>query len=169
MWLPPKEDFVDETLWVGSNSSNICWIEVGDSNYNDPASGEQKRNYYWAENSKANGYEEHILNQPAYPPVGQYQRYAITQEPNMPYNIVIGITVVGQSNQPGDTLSADVGLETTTPNSRITGAVKFRDFEIFNGRAYLPWPNHAQSIDLPAWWLWNWPTATNGIPIFVFP
>ncbi len=162
-------NFLDETLWIGTNSAQLCWIEVGDTEYTDPDTGQGLRSYYWAENSKANGYEEHLLNQPAYPPVGQFQNYAITMEPGMPYNIVIGINVVGNSNQPGDTLFAHAGLETTSANARIAGAVGFRNFLIFDGRAYHPWPNHTQSVDFPAWWQWNWPAAANGIPVPFLP
>jgi hypothetical protein len=170
MWVPAqKDEFVDETLWVGANNSKICWIEVGDTEYTDFETGEPHRNYYWAQNSKANGYQEYILDQPAYPPVGQFQRYAITQEPNMPYNIVIGISVVGESWQPGDTIYAHVGLETTTASSLIRRPVQFRDFEIFNGRAYVPWPNRTQYVNAPAWWTWTWPTASNGIPVNIVP
>jgi hypothetical protein len=163
------DNFIDETLWVGANDSNICWIEVGDTEYNDPDTGQPNRSYYWAENSKANGYQEHMLDQPAYPPVGAYQNYSIIlQNGNPAFDIVIGITVVGQSWQPGNTIYAHVGLETTSSKAKIVGAVKFRDFLIFDGRAYHPWPNHKSSVDFPAWWRWNWPTAANGIPIPFF-
>src|SRR5262249_22473044 len=164
-----KDNFVDETLWIGANDSEICWIEVGDTEYTDPDTGEAKRNYYWAENSKANGYQQFMLDQPAYPPVGQFQHYRILRQNGAAgYDIVIGITVVGISWQPGDTTWAHVGLETTSGKARIFPPVRFREFEIFDGRAYHPWPNHTSDADFPAWWQWNWPNAVNGIPFPFF-
>jgi hypothetical protein len=168
MWLPWGEDFIDETLWIGTNNSKRCWIEVGDSEYNHPRTGRPKRNYYWAEYSKANGYQEHMLDQPAYPAVGAYQTYTIYAAPEGGgYDVAIGNTVVGHSIQPGGTIFVHVGLETTTPMAKIIGVVKFKDFEIY-ANGFQPWPNHKSSADFPAWWQWNWPTAVNGIPFPFF-
>jgi hypothetical protein len=173
MWVPPPPpvgQFIDETLWVGTTNSNVCWVEVGDSEHYDKNTGISSRNYYWAENSLANGYHEFNLKGPAYPAVGAYQTYTIYLDPDRAaYEIVIGITNVGESTQPGDTIYANVGLETTTAQGRIRIPVQFRNFQIYDGRAYWPWPNHTSSVDFPAWWIWNWPNATNGIPIPFLP
>lgn len=165
-----KDNFLDETLWVTTTNADQCWIEVGDSEFTHFQTGKAKRQYYWAENSKANGYHDHYLDWPPYVPVGSFQHYQITQEFNQPFTIVIGNTQVGVTNEPGDTYRIDVGLETTYGKARIVGAVSFRNFETFDGRAYHPWPNNpTSSANFPAWWQWNFPTAANGIPIPFLP
>ncbi len=166
MWtLPGADQFVDETLWVTVHNAAKCWIETGDGESTDGDTGLPKRAYYWAENKPGpNGYEEYPVNGVPYPPVGQFQRYTIFHQIGGAYVILIGGKMVGVSEQPGETLQVHVGLETTTPVSRVRGAVRFRNFLVHDGWEFVPWPNHTQSVDPPAWWIWNWPTAMNGIP-----
>jgi hypothetical protein len=105
------------------------------------------------------------VNGVPYPPVGQFQRYTIFHQVGGAYVILIGGVMVGTSDQPGDTLFAHAGLETTSPISRIRGSVRFRNFLVHDGWSFVPWPNRISSTDSPAWWQWSWPTAANGIPM----
>jgi hypothetical protein len=169
---PPDSDraFVDETLWVGTTSSNICWIEVGDGDSWD-TDGVHHRQYYWAENSLANGYHEFDLVGPAHPPPHQYQYYAIEWHDNTnQYLVTIGQQIVAQVPQPGDTLFAHVGIETTDPRALVLTPVKLAGFRIFDGKFWKVWPTHGVSIDLPAWFRWVGPAkqeAEDGIPFFI--
>jgi hypothetical protein len=170
MWtLPGVNQFVDETLWIGVRNARKCWIETGDAQGTNEKTGKPERVYYWAENDPITGYDEYEVNGVAHPPIGDFQRYTIFHQVGGAYMIIIGGKMVGVSDQPGDTLYAHVGLETTTPMSRIRGPVRFRNFEVHDGWQFVPWPNRRQSTDPPAWWIWNWPTAVNGIPFFFPP
>jgi hypothetical protein len=164
---PGLDQFIDETLWVGTENAQKCWIETGDGDGTD-ANGVHTRAYYWAENTKTTGYDEYAVNGVPYPALGQYQRYTIFHQVGGAYMILIGGIKVGWSDQGGDTLFAHAGLETTTPASRIKGSVKFRNFEVHDGNGFVPWPNHRPDMDFPAWWRDTWPTPSNGIPFPFF-
>jgi hypothetical protein len=166
---PGNDQFIDETLWIGTENAQKCWIETGDGDATD-TNGVHTRDYYWAENTKTTGYDEYEAKGAVRPPLGQFQRYTIFHQVGGAYMILIGGVKVGWSDQGGDTLFAHVGLETTTPASRIKGWVKFRNFLVHDGWDFVPWPNRRSSVDFPAWWRWSWPTATNGIPVpFLMP
>jgi len=170
MWtLPGADQFVDETLWIGVRNAQKCWIETGDGESTDEETGLPKRAYYWAENKPVSDYKEYPVDGVPYPPVGQFQRYAIFHQEGGAYMVLIGGQMVGVSDQPGETILAQAGLETTTPVSRVRGAVRFRNFLVHDGWKFVPWPSQKQRVNRPAWWRWNWPTATNGIPMRFAP
>jgi hypothetical protein len=170
---PPlgTDSFVSEVLWVGTTDSFICWIEVGDSDFWDQQ-GVRHRQYYWAENSKANGYHDFNLNGPQHPDLHQYQYYAIEwHDITSQYFVTIGQSIVAQvQNPPGNTLYVHVGLETTDPRAQVLTPVQFSSFRIFDGRIWNYWPTRGTSADPPAWWRWiNGDSAMNGIPFMILP
>lgn len=176
MWVPQPplgtEAFVDETLWIGTTNSFICWIETGDSDFWDQQ-GVRHRQYYWAENSQANGYHAFNLNGPAHPDLHQYQYYAIEwHDITNQYFVTIGQSIVAEVQNPaGDTLYVHVGLETTDPRAQVLTPVQFSSFRIFDGKFWNFWPAHNTSVDPPAWWRWSrvGDTAMNGIPFLILP
>jgi hypothetical protein len=174
MWVPQPplgtDSFVSEVLWVGTTSSFICWLEVGDSDFWDQQ-GVRHRQYYWAENSQGNGYHDYLLNGPAHPQPHQYQYYAIEWHDNTnQYLITIGQSIVAEAPRPGDTLYVHVGLETTDPRAQVLTPVQFSSFRIFDGKFWKYWPTRGTSAGPPAWWRWTGAdSAANGIPFFILP
>jgi len=153
--------FIAEVLWVTTQNVRPCFVEVGDSVWNDDA-GNLQQGYYWAEND-ATGYHARDLQvQVVRPPLGQFQRYKIAQRRGA-YRVFIGGIQVGVSQQPGDTLHVETGVESNNVGSRILAPVGFQTFQIYdeNGR-WVPWPTQNQDVEAPATWQWSWPTATNG-------
>jgi hypothetical protein len=174
MWVPQpplgERAFVDETLWIGTESA-YCWIEVGDGDAWDDE-GVHRRRYYWAEQSRARGYDETDLDFPIHPEWGRYQYYAIEwHERTQQYFVTIGGQIVAEVKQGGDTLFVHVGLETTDARAQVLTPVKFSGFKVFDGKFWKFWPTHGRSVDPPAWWRWSriGDTAMNGIPFFILP
>jgi hypothetical protein len=155
------EAFVNEALWINAQDDPDCWIEVGDFLENNKQN-QNRRTYYWAENNEVD-YFEYPVDNPPHPGVHQFQEYTIDRL-GSEYKISIGGVLVGTSTQHGATQNIEAGLEANDQRVK-TGPTSFRNFMFrpWGDRRWRAWDNRFKTVNDPAYWEWNWPTARNGI------